>query len=109
MLEKIEVTLGSRRVGRVEVVHLAGGREHTEVDEPGTWDALAHIQGLLHCMIEGSPTGVELRVDGLDEPLLRSLPIGVLDGLEGDDAGDLLGLLAGTLGEPADGDLSFNR
>ena len=56
-------------------------------------------------MIEGSPTGVELRVDGLDEPLLRSLPIGVLDGLEGDDAGDLLGLLAGALGEPADSDL----
>ena len=60
-------------------------------------------------MIEGSPTGVELRVDGLDEPLLRSLLVGVLDGLEDDDAGDLLGLLARALGEPADGDLSFNR
>ena len=82
-----------------------GRVEDTEVDEPGTWDALAHIQGLLHCMIEGSPTGVELRVDGLDEPLLRSLLVGVLDSLEDDDAGNLLGLLAGALGEPADGDL----
>ena len=50
-------------------------------------------------------TGVELGVDGLDEPLLRSLLVGVLDDLEDDDAGDLLGLLAGALGEPADGDL----
>lgn len=50
-------------------------------------------------------TGVELRVDGLDEPLLRSLLVGVLGGLEDDDAGDLLGLLAGALGEPANGDL----
>ena len=50
-------------------------------------------------------TGVELRVDGLDEPLLRSLLVGVLGNFEDDDAGDLLGLLAGALGEPADGDL----
>ena len=50
-------------------------------------------------------TGVELGVDGLDEPLLRSLLVGVLGDLEDDDAGDLLGLLAGALGEPADGDL----
>jgi hypothetical protein len=50
-------------------------------------------------------TGVELRVDGLDEPLLRGLLVGVLGNLEDDDAGDLLGLLAGALGEPADGDL----
>ena len=50
-------------------------------------------------------TGVELGVDCLDEPLLRSLLVGVLDGLEDDDAGYLLGLLAGALGEPADGDL----
>jgi hypothetical protein len=53
-------------------------------------------------------TGVELRVDGLDEPFLRSLLVGVLLDLEDDDAGDLLGLLAGALGEPADGDLYCN-
>jgi hypothetical protein len=50
-------------------------------------------------------TRVELRVDGLDKPLLRSGLIGVLDGLESNDTCDLLGLLAGALGEPADGDL----
>ena len=50
-------------------------------------------------------TGVELGVDGLDEPLLRGLLVGVLGDLENNHAGDLLGLLAGTLGEPADGDL----
>ena len=50
-------------------------------------------------------TGVELGVDGLDEPLLRGLLVGVLGDLENNDAGDLLGLLAGALGEPADGDL----
>ena len=54
-------------------------------------------------------TGVELRVDSLDEPLLRSLLVGVLLGLEDDDAGDLLGLLAGALGKPADGDLWLRR
>ena len=53
-------------------------------------------------------TGVELRVDGLDEPLLRSLLVGVLGNFEDDDAGDLLGLLAGALGEPANGDLWCN-
>jgi hypothetical protein len=60
-----------------------GRGEDAEVDEPGT--------------------RVELRVDGLDEPLLRRLGVGVLDGLEDDDAGDLLGLLAGALGKPAEG------
>lgn len=50
-------------------------------------------------------TRVELRVDGLDEPLLAGLLVGVLDSLEDDDAGDLLRLLTGALGEPADGDL----
>lgn len=47
-------------------------------------------------------TGVELGVDGLDEPLLRSLLVGVLDDLDHDDAGDELG---GLRGLPADGDL----
>jgi hypothetical protein len=50
-------------------------------------------------------TGVELRVDGVDEPLLGRLLVGVLLGLHDYDSGDLLGLLALALGEPADGDL----
>jgi hypothetical protein len=52
-------------------------------------------------------TGVELRVDGVDEPLLGSLLVGVLLGLHDYDSGDLLGLLARTLGHPADGDLEI--
>jgi hypothetical protein len=61
-----------------------------------------------HSMVEGH-TGVELGVDGLDEPLLRGLLVGVLDDFKDDDAGDLLGLLAGALGEPANSDLLLNR
>ena len=64
---------------------------------------------LYRTILHGRRTRVELRVDGLDEPLLRSAAFGVLDDLEDDDAGDLLGLLAGALGEPADGDLSSVR
>ena len=52
-------------------------------------------------------TGVELGVDGLDEPLLGSLGVGVLDSLDDNDAGDFLGLLAGAFGAPADGDLQL--
>lgn len=53
----------------------------------------------------GGLTGVELGVDGVDEPLLGRLPVGVLLGLHDYDSGDLLGLLALALGQPADGDL----
>jgi hypothetical protein len=51
-------------------------------------------------------TGVELGVNGLDEPLLGRLGGGVLFDLKDDDAGDFLRLLAGALGAPAAGDLS---
>jgi len=60
---------------------------------------------LLWCSERILLTGVELGVDGVDEPLLGGLLVGVLLGLHDDDAGDLLGLLALALGEPADGDL----
>lgn len=53
----------------------------------------------------GGLTGVKLGVDGVDEPLLGRLPVGVLLGLHDYDSGDLLGLLALALGQPADGDL----
>lgn len=47
-------------------------------------------------------TRVELGVDGVDEPLLGSLLIGVLLDLHNDDAGNNLGCLGGS---PADSDL----
>lgn len=50
------------------------GFENAQVDEPGT--------------------RVELGVDGVDEPLLGGLLVGVLLDLHDYDSGDLLGFLA---------------
>lgn len=75
-LEHLAGRWGRRALGRFE---------DAQVDEPGA--------------------RVELGVDGVDEPLLRVLLVGVPLRLHDYDAGDLLRLLAFALGEPADGDL----
>jgi hypothetical protein len=86
-----------------------GRVENTKVDEPGAWICISMISqfAVARCVsVCVKLTGVELGVDGLNEPLLGRLGGCVLDDLEDDDAGDFLGLLAGALGAPADGDLS---